>query len=87
MDWDKATQIYELNMEFNLTIAVMSSGAFFGNPDPCPCRDYLLSRRAVLLPEILKRSEATGKDAAEIFHKFQQDVHARHEEHDNALLL
>lgn len=70
---DELGQLLELDMEYRLTVALRSADG------GCDCIRYFISRRDVLIPEILKQSKVTGEDAAYIFHRFQKGVHARHE--------
>ena len=66
-------QEYDLQMEMSLTAALRLSD---GDEE---CYNYIVRRWSVLKQEILKKHKATGEDAADIFHRFQKGVHARHE--------
>jgi len=63
--------LMELDMEYKLTIAVRLSD------DECSCPQYLVNRKEVLFPEIVKKAEREGKSPADIFNDFQKKVHAR----------
>jgi hypothetical protein len=68
--------LLELDMEYRLTVALRMA-------DGCEaCVGYLIDRRDVLLPEILRQADLQAKAPADIFHSFQQKVHARHESTD-----
>ena len=59
----------ELNLEFNLTLAVRRD---------CECAPYLLARRSVLFPAIREHAERVGVDPVDDFARFARGVHARH---------
>jgi hypothetical protein len=68
-----ALDILDLDLEYRLTV-----GLRMADGDET-CVKYLIDRREILLPEILKIAKAKGEDPADIFHAYQKKVHARHE--------
>lgn len=44
----------------------------------CDCVQYFISRRLVLVPEVVKYAEAIGADPVDEFARFARGVHARH---------
>ncbi len=72
MTTNATDNLLALNLEYRLTIAHRINGG-------CECIRYLMSRREVLILEVLKAAEAQGKDPVDLFAEFARDVHARHE--------
>lgn len=58
-----------LDLEVRLTIAYRLT---------CECASYLVNRREVLLPEVLKAAEAQDEDPVDLFAQFARGVHERH---------
>lgn len=64
--------LLELDLEYRLTIAI---GVEAGSP--CSCAMYLIRRREVLLPEILKQAQKKDTSPADEFHRFALALHER----------
>lgn len=60
-----------LDLEYRLTIAARIG-------DDCDCPRYFISRRDVLMPEVLRMAAERDEDVADFFHAFARKVHARH---------
>lgn len=58
--------IIELSLEYKLTIAMRMD---------CVCGPYLLKRKDILFPEVLRRAEQYGEDPAELFSRFANRIH------------
>ncbi len=60
-----------VDLEYRLTIAHRINGG-------CECAAYFVKRREVLIPEVLKHSDAIGADPVDEFARYARGVHARH---------
>jgi hypothetical protein len=76
-EFNEEMQTYLLSVEYALTIALRNSGDLWYTSGVCSCPKYLRERKEVLFPEILKKAKETGEDVCDIFHRFQQGLHAR----------
>ena len=61
--------LLELDLEYKLTVAYRID---------CDCAPYLISKRDILLPEIIKQAEEQNSDPVDIFAAFARGVHYRH---------
>lgn len=61
--------LLSLDLEYRLTIAQRID---------CECASYLISRRDILLPEILTQAKEQGTDPVDLFAAFARGIHHRH---------
>lgn len=59
-----------LDLEYRLTIAHRMN---------CECAPYLIGRRDVLMPEVLKEAHRQNEDPIDLFAAFARKVHQRHD--------
>lgn len=72
MNDPKRDSLVALDLECRLTIAHrVSCGG-------CDCVRYLIQRREVLLPEVLKYAEKIDSDPVDEFARYARGVHLRH---------
>lgn len=55
-----------LEMEFNLTLLVRVN---------CSCREYLIRRKNILLPEIFKVAREKNEEPIDLFASFARNLH------------
>lgn len=65
-------ELLDLDLEYRLTVAVRIN-------EPCNCAEYLIGRRDVLMPEVMKSATKRGLEPIELFHQFATKLHAQHE--------
>lgn len=76
---DTLSDLLDLDLEYRLTVAIrISSG------EECDCAEYLVNRRAVLIPEVMLGAAEKGEEPTDYFAAFARRLHARHEEGDRA---
>jgi hypothetical protein len=61
-----------LDLEYRLTIGIRAGGG------GCDCVRYFISRREVLIPEVLKEAARHGEDPVDTFARYARGVHDRH---------
>lgn len=72
-------ELMDLDLEYRLTVGMRMAA---GN---CPCAQYLIQRREVLIPVTLRKAEELNADPSELFHKFQNGLHNNHDQINNKL--
>lgn len=58
-----------LDLEYKLTVAYRIN---------CQCAPYLIDRRTILIPEVIKQAKEQKLEPIDIFVKFVKGLHARH---------
>ena len=64
--------LMSLDLEYRLTVAHRVG-------EECDCVRYLISRREVLIPEVLKEARRRNVDPVDLFAAYARGVHVRHE--------
>lgn len=66
-----------LDLEYRLTIGFRMARP---GSKPCECVGYLIERREVLIPEVLRLAAEKDEDPVDYFAAFARRLHARHAE-------
>jgi hypothetical protein len=64
----EANQRVAVDLEYKLTVAHRLN---------CWCSEYLVRRREVLIPEVMKEAKRRGEDPVDVFADFARKLHAK----------